>query len=56
MSGTCSLFGLLSDAKGEDESSLGLLPEYTVLQDLFCGLVVRVPGSIPGATRFSEKQ
>jgi hypothetical protein len=34
-----------------------------IIYDLLCGLVVRVPGyrsrspgSIPGATRFSEKQ
>jgi hypothetical protein len=45
-----------------DYSHWGILLSFSPLRDLLCGLVVRVPGyrsrgpgSIPGATRFSEK-
>jgi hypothetical protein len=33
--------------------------DIEIFKNIFCGLVVRdpeVPGSIPGATRFSEKE
>jgi hypothetical protein len=33
----------------------GKIQDLYIKQDLLCGLVVRGPGSIPGATSISEK-